>query len=429
MKYIYALFLSLFCFILTARSGNYEPQGTTVKKSGCNVMLVIQIALDHDSTGDVANIQAALDGCFALECDLPCADGTTGRCKIITKTIVVAWSSLSNADKPKFHHITMLPGRGVSSVDDVGVPNSGNSSSGSWYRHEYSPKVYCHETLHLAGLDDHYRDCRTGRLGVDNCKDGDTCTTAQITAGACPPCKGYEDNIMARVRKPVDCNMDIVEVIRIANGINPTFICSDSCCEHRTAFRPRETSTSVIPVKPVIINELFFGFLLIREDNSNQPFNTYGGEFQFSHYISQYLALQADLGFTTGSDGGITYTRKLALFGVKLANAFKNAHTINPGGVDIDVHLLGGLSAITSKFGNYSNTANGFTGDLGIGGYMALNQDRTFGLGLNLDYLPSFSGMVKNNFKVNAGLKFGLRSKGSRGTKPAEKPIKRQRIN
>lgn len=239
MKYILVLFLSLFCCIVTIHAQNYEPQGTTVKKMGCDVMLIIQIALENDSTGDIAKIQAALDGCFSLTCDLPCADGKTGKCKIITKAIVIAWNSLSAADKPKFHHIKMLSGQGVSSVDAVGVPNSGKSSGGSWYRDEYDPKVYCHETMHLAGLDDHYRDCRPNRiaLGVDNCKDGDTCTAAQKARGACPSCHGYEDDVMGSdVTKPIDCNRDIVEVIRLANNpLNPSFICSDSCCEvHRT---------------------------------------------------------------------------------------------------------------------------------------------------------------------------------------------------
>ena len=123
MKYKLVLFLSLFCGIVGVQAQGYAPQGTTVKKEGCDVILIIQIALENDSIGDIAMIQAALDGCFSFTCDLPCADRTTGKCKIISKLIVVAWDALSAADKPKFHHVNMLSGSGVSSVNGVGVPN------------------------------------------------------------------------------------------------------------------------------------------------------------------------------------------------------------------------------------------------------------------------------------------------------------------
>jgi len=390
MKQILLFILSLSCCIGTVLAQNYEAQGTTVKKQGCNVLLTIQVALDHDSTGDIANIQAALDGCFFLTCDLPCADGTKGKCKIITRAIVVSWNSLRAADKPKFHHITMLSGQGVSSVDAVGVPNSGQSSGGSWYRNEYSPKVYCHETMHLAGLDDHYRDCRQNRLalGVDNCKDGDTCTAAQIAAGACPACHGYENDVMGTdVTKPIDCNMDIVEVIRIANGANPTFICSDSCCEavHRTVSK-----------------KLFVGISTIFEDSKPDRFNTFGGNLGFMYPVSTSLGLTADAGVYFGSNSGVSYTKAQILIGASFlpVQYDRNELSFSP-------YILAGISNVTSKYSSISTSSTSISAAAGV--EVRLPVTKTAGVACRVDYNPSFnSGGVSNNFRLSLGVDWKL---------------------
>ena len=312
MKYVLFFLINIFCCIAITPAQNYEPQGTTVKNVGCDVMLIIQIAVDHDSTGDIAMLQSALDGCFGLTCDLPCGNGKWGKCKVITKVNVVQWSSLGNADKPKFHHVTMLSGSGVSSVDEVGVPNNGSSSSGSWYRNEYSPKVYCHEVMHLAGLDDHYRDCRANRLalGVDNCKDGDTCTAAQKARGACPSCPGYEDDVMgSNVTKPIDCNRDIIEILRLANNpLHPAFICSDSCCEdtHRTSNRVNN------PTLYLVGGGGLGYYHLQNETNKDDKLNMYGIHGTLGINITFELCRKMDLdghirfGYTSVSTSNTT---------------------------------------------------------------------------------------------------------------------------
>lgn len=392
MKYILALFIGLFYFIAGADAQNYELQGTTVKKIGCDVYLIIQIALENDSAGDVAKIQAALDGCFSQTCDLPCANGKTGSCKIITRTIVVVWNSLNAADKPKFHHITMLSGSGISSVNEVGVPNSGNSSGGSWYRDEYSPKVYCHETMHLAGLDDHYRDCRANRiaLGVDNCKDGDTCTAAQIARGACPSCHGYEDDVMGSdVTKPIDCNRDIVEVIRLANNpLNPSFICSDSCCEevHRAVYN----------------NKFFVGLSTIFEDSKPNHLNTYGINIDFIHPVSSSLGAIADAGVYSGSGNGIHYTKAQVLIGVSLLPLSYNRDELF-----FSPHILAGLSHITSKYNTYKYGNTSLSAAAGIDAGFPLK--KKLGIEGRFDYNPTFySGTVSNNFRLSLGVEWKL---------------------
>jgi hypothetical protein len=389
MKHILSLILSLSCCIGTVLAQNYEAQGTTVKRQGCNIIITIQIALDNDSTGDVANIQAALDGCFFLTCDLPCADGKKGRCKIITQALVVSWNSLSDADKPKFHHIVMLSGQGRSEVDAVGVPN-GKSIGGRWYRDEYSPKVYCHEVMHLAGLADHYRDC--GRLAVNNCKDTIQCTEAQIAAGACPSCPGYEDDLMGSdVNSPVDCNMDIVEVIRVANGLNPVFFCPDSCCE---------------PVHRTVGNEIFIGFSTIFEDSKPNRFNTFGGNIAFMHPVSTSVDLTADAGVYFGSNSGVSYTKAQVLIGASFlpVQYDRNELSFSP-------HIMAGVSNVTSKFklGTYSSSTSttSFSADAGVD--VSLPFSKKAGVACRVDYNPTFySGGVSNNFRLSLGVDWKL---------------------
>ena len=241
-KRISSLLLLTACF-LAHNCAAYERQGTTITKGVCDVTLTLQIALETDAPGDVKLIQDALDACFAITCDLPCLDGKTGSCKVISKVIVVNQNTLSAEDMPKFHQVLMLPDTGTSFVMGCGVPNSGSSTKGVWYRVEYSPAVYCHEAMHLCGLDDHYRDCRGHRVaaGVDNCKDGKTCTPEQIARGACLPCDGYEHDCMGNdVTQPFDCNRNIMEVVRMLH--DPNMACSEECCKKenaRTSLQPK----------------------------------------------------------------------------------------------------------------------------------------------------------------------------------------------
>ncbi|HRO43768.1 MAG TPA: outer membrane beta-barrel protein, partial [Flavipsychrobacter sp.] len=103
--------------------------------------------------------------------------------------------------------------------------------------HEYSPRVYCHEVLHLCGLPDRYRECRDPwRKFNDNCKDGDTCKTAQL--GTTPACPGFEHDCMGTdVTKSISCESNIMAFVRMAN--DATFVCDEECCKKKEEEKTR----------------------------------------------------------------------------------------------------------------------------------------------------------------------------------------------
>lgn len=265
-------FLLCLCLNVSAQL----KQGTTVKREGCTVYITLQIGVESDSSeaADVAMLQEALEPCWPMKCDMPCADPRKKICKLASRVIIKKWSEIRAADRRKYHHVKIVSGQGVSYVNDLTTPNTGKSSGGTWYRHEYSPKVYCHETLHLCGLPDHYRDCRANRiaLGVDNCKDGDTCTAAQIAAGACPSCPGYEDDCLGNdVTKPFSCNNNLMEIVRMVHDYD--LVCPDSCCE----LEEDDHSSTSLQLIPTI--SLDAGLAIYTHKNKNFPdFNqTYSG--------------------------------------------------------------------------------------------------------------------------------------------------------
>lgn len=276
MKNLYVLLLSIAC--LYGRAYAYESAGTTVKKDKCDVIITIQIALETDRAADIAMIQNALDECFSIVCDLPCEDRKVGYCHVKCKVLVVNLSTLSIADTSKFHRVKMKAGRGVS-LSWLGKPNE-RSATGEWYRDSYSPKVFCHEVLHLCGLEDRYRDCRRNRIdaGVDNCKDGKRCTQSQIDSGLCPPCDGYADDCMATdVRKPMSCNNNIMEIVRLAHDAR--FVCSEECCKPefdttKTGYEPE------IPKKHIRIGGNIDGgvgwYHIQDKENKDDKLNLWG---------------------------------------------------------------------------------------------------------------------------------------------------------
>lgn len=428
--YTPALFISLSLGMVTSYAQSYEPQGTTVKKVGCNVMLILQVALENDSTGDVANIQAALDGCFSLTCDLPCANGKKGRCAVITKAVVVSWSSLGAADRSKFHHINMLSGQGVSFVNSVGVPNE-TSTGGSWYRNEYSPKVYCHETMHLAGLKDHYRDCRANRLalGVDNCKDGDTCTAAQKAAGACPACHGYEDDLMGTdVTKAVDCNMDIIEVLRLANNpLNPEFICPDSCCEevHRTVSLTNPSSGTVPKLYTGGLNEIDLLGSFMHFGDKDFHYNSWGFSGEYTRYCGNHPRIGAtfDAGYYWYSEGQGDFKQNYGQLNLTAGITWRPCRdALDPAKkFAFSTHALAGISIYSEKYTSvgsnptggtytYSQTSTTKSFTINVGAALDWKLSSSFKIRLpQVDYTPTFFYKgTQNNYRLSAGVGYNF---------------------
>src|ERR1043165_5836817 len=132
----------------------YDAQGTTVKKegNGCTIRIIMQIGIDSCTDEQFETRQRALQDCFDKECPLPCPNGKGKGCKIVARAVVRKWENLNEDDRPKFHHIKIISARARYSSSSVGVANSGSSGEGNWRYPEYDNKVYCHETLHLAGL-------------------------------------------------------------------------------------------------------------------------------------------------------------------------------------------------------------------------------------------------------------------------------------
>jgi|GEM_PF-2772517 len=283
-NFLVPLLLQFTCLPFLAAQ-TYEPQATTVKKDSCNVVITIQVGVETDSLSDIARIQAAANECFAVTCDLPCENGEIGKCKVISKVVVVDWKKLSVQDRDKFHHVKMVPGTAISYVDRVGIPNHRKASGGTWGRPEYDPKVYCHEIWHLAGLPDRYRDCRRDRvaLGVDNCKDGKTCTPEQIEKGECPSCDGHEHDCMGSdVKKSADCNINMMEVIRLANDI--TLVCSEECCKTRTRLPPEEDSNYSGPHIGVLLDAGVGLYNQRHKEFKDDKLNMIGGAFSIGGY-------------------------------------------------------------------------------------------------------------------------------------------------
>ncbi|MGZ3810466.1 MAG: hypothetical protein ACXVJN_02000 [Mucilaginibacter sp.] len=187
---------------------------------------------------------------------------------------------------------------------------------------------------------------------------------------------------------------------------------------------------------PFMANQLYAGFSVIRED-SKPGFFTYGGEIKFNHLLDPQFGLSADVGLNFGSSMGVDYTKKTALlgaFGELLSKKFKEYEQGQGAKADVDVHLLGGISSISSSFnfigGTYKYTSNVFTIDLGLGAGYPLNADGTMMFAGSIDYLPTISGGVKSNVRASVGLKFGFGSKkqGSHSKMPKISPVKRQEI-
>lgn len=376
----------------------YELQGTTVKKDKCNVAIIIQIGVETDTLSDITRIQTVADECFSITCDLPCEDGKVGKCSVTSKVIVVNWASLSIQDKDKFHHVTMLPGEGVSSVSGRTGPNKGKTSTGRWFRHESPDKVYCHEIWHLAGLPDRYRDCRRRRiaLGVDNCKDGKQCTEEQIRRGACPSCDGHEHDCMGNdVTLPASCAQNVMEVVRLANDI--TLVCSEECCTTRTR-RPEEDPRTSGPQVGAVLDAGVGLYNQRHKEFKDDKLNMMGGAFSLGGYgllplmTNAYLMAYLKLNYaavgkkrteTTGT--GMTAGTTEETFRYRFADLSLGANFIYQfqllslyAGPEVAFILM----AKYKNFGSY--TYNGVTTPIGDETWRNIADKKNIQLGVNL---------------------------------------------
>ena len=312
---------------------------------------------------------------------------------MVSKVVVKNWKDLSVQDRDKFHHVTMRPGKGVSYVNALGVPNNGKSSGGAWYRHPHSEKVFCHEALHLAGLQDRYKECRDGRRGiVDNCKDGDTCKLEEYNKT--PACKGYEHDCMGtNVKKPVTCNDNIMAIVRLAHDV--TLVCPEECClrEESKTSPKKETEIGVV-------GDLGLAhYRLQHKDYSDDRLRlnglhlALGGYFQF--VLFKYLYLNNYLKLTLNNAAGKRVEEQDNGMGkIRYEDYFAYRFLELSIGANIQYYLMERLvlSAgpevallLMAKYKQYgSSSYNNMTNDYGENKFHNITERRNIQLGINL---------------------------------------------
>lgn len=153
-------------------------------------------------------------------------------------------------------------------------------------------------------------------------------------------------------------------------------------------------------------NDFFVGFSLIREDNGNNGFYTYGGEFAYTRNLCRRGGITGDVGVNFGSYNMVDYTKINILAG---GTYYPIKKAVPASDFNFSLHALAGVSNIKSRYsiGSYSSSASNsyFTMDIG-GGFNYYFGDKT-GVGLRFGYMPAFSkGNTSNNFRVALGLDF-----------------------
>ena len=266
-----------------------ETYPMTVKRAdnGCNIELIWQIGIEAlgetDSTERVIrdDMQAAYESCMADTCLINCTDGTPA-CTAFTFVDVQIYDSLG-ADTSKYFHIKIRDWSRLISSAIVGVPNQAiakytddpNYNAHGVWRRNASANVYCHETLHLAGLLDKY--CGIIRTTTFDMEAGTYDSTLTYNP-VCPdppgpvpcdcslpiplygnrctkPCTGAETDLMANVGDTISMSCtDHILVIVASAGLNS---CPAQCCPQENPPQrsvPAETqaplgSTTPVPVR------------------------------------------------------------------------------------------------------------------------------------------------------------------------------------
>lgn len=241
-KWIFALLLPL--FILNACTT--QQHATTVvrdKDDECTVRIVIQLGIDG-TDDDVNKVRNQLEDCFATGCFIKCPDDETKGCKIESNVIVKKWSSIDASDRSAFHHIRMVDNDNLPSfVDSLGKPN-GSASGGEW-RRDVHPRTYCHELLHLCGLDDQYCsrlwDSVSRIVSTEvTCKPppdpnrGNCCDPRRVPFGRCSsPCEGHDHDLMATLSYDATCQ-NMFDIVKGAGLLS----CPEPCCKKPSSAIP-----------------------------------------------------------------------------------------------------------------------------------------------------------------------------------------------
>ncbi len=242
------LMVGLWILVLPTTAFAVEDFATTVIRDAdsCTVHIILQIGVDGDST-DSATIKNALDSLGKVDtCKIPCPDPSTKKCSVDVTVDVKRWADLDLADTSKYHRVKMVPGDSAWAY--INAPNGpkitdASGISGKWGRNN-TWKVYCHEALHLSGLDDTYCELHSsdyhGSRRVISCPDPpgpDPCDCDTINWILCTrPCNNHWKDLMATTACSASISCDhILGILALAgndaNG-HPLNTCPvDPCCE------------------------------------------------------------------------------------------------------------------------------------------------------------------------------------------------------
>ncbi|MEE9554912.1 MAG: IPTL-CTERM sorting domain-containing protein [candidate division Zixibacteria bacterium] len=231
--------VALFALLLPISSAiAAEAHGTTIVRDadGCTVRMTVQIAVDIATQAEFDDVKTSLEACFNRTCEIPCENPEHGHCDVICTIDVRKLADIPDADKPKYHIVSMT--NDISSAVP-GTPNSGRSTSdferanSNGISGTLLHRAWCHEVLHLCGLEDKYCDLRRGdpdNIEVLPCDPpGPIPCDCEIADGAnrcTKPCTGFENDAMATLSVDMSCD-NVIAIVELA-GLNSCPV--DPCC-------------------------------------------------------------------------------------------------------------------------------------------------------------------------------------------------------
>jgi hypothetical protein len=378
--------------------------GTTIERDEnniCQTNMVLQIGI-QGTDADVTAVRTSLESCFEEECFTPCPDDSTKGCINKVKIVVKKWGDIKDEEQVGFHYVQMINDDGFPSTAYLGKPNvSTPEESCTWRRNAFG-NTYCHEVLHLCGLNDRYcsriydpvLDSVITEVTCDPPPDpgGNCCLPAPGQRRCSTHCPGYENDIMGNSWNPLTC-VNIKDVLTRA-GFGD---CPEACCKSGKTFtRP--------PDKYYIMTGLlYFG-------EKENKFGTLGIGAGYTHPIGGKgfgITIEAGGYIKTEKEEDVKQKNQLIRIGAGIN------YTIPPKGpVSFNTHILGGVLLHTRKqilpSETYTDKASAIC--INAGASLDLKAGSTISVrAVQVDIMPSFFGeKVQTNFRVSTGVVINL---------------------
>lgn len=404
-RFLYIIYLALLVLVIQS-CGTARRFGTTVirdENNKCLVNIIIQVAV-KGTVADLADVRTKLEACYNnMECFIPCDKDSLRGCKVKTSVDVKLYDSLKEYERVGYHVITMVDDDGQPSNARIGRPNSG-ASSGTWRRSNDPGQVrtYCHEVLHLCGLEDQYCDRRydpvTGTITVRrNCEtppdpDGGNCCTPTADWRRCTvSCTGHEHDLMANLESDLSCQ-NIMAIVKKAGSDK----CPEECCNSEDAFVRPGTEFYLIP------GYLHFG-------DNNQKFGSFGASVGYTKYLNSSFGLGIEGGYYLHSEKDNSYKQTYGLLNITAGINYKFlSKQSTDSKIELVAHAMAGISRYSQKttFGSNSNSTSEISFHLNLGASInyKLNDWWTVRI-LQADYGPTFFyDATQHNFRISAGI-------------------------